>query len=280
MQGSYKNNGLPRPYYMKPSSKKKHSPYSNLKEPVVYFTNSRRKLGGYLIMLLLFGTLMWWVSQDLRPTPEPEYEIVSSEANSAKKTPIKDNANVNMDKLINDAVGSKADKEIENKDLAGNFAHGSHGEKGLGVAEAPKGGVANEGAVVGSDEDKLVGTGKGKKKQLGEQQVLAGKAPTKGYQADISNDAAAAKPVGAPGAAAAAAAGAAAGIAQPVKPADRDQDIFEQVEAAFDPSAEDEVDRIVKNARAAYADKSGKQIKHKQDVDEKQTAPKQEAPIN
>ncbi|RLV95226.1 hypothetical protein JA1_001234 [Spathaspora sp. JA1] len=187
-------------------------------------------------MLLLFGTLMWWVSQDMRPAPEPSYEIVTPDSHPVNKVPIKDSSNINMDKLINDAVGSKADKEFENKDLAGNLAQGSHGEKGLGVAEAPKGGVANEGAVVGSDEDKLVGTGKGTNKK--KQPVLVGgKPPTKGYQADISNDAADKPP--APGAGAngnaPAAAGAAAKVAQPVKPADREQD---------------EIDAILENAKS------------------------------
>ncbi|ABN67381.1 predicted protein, partial [Scheffersomyces stipitis CBS 6054] len=137
MQGSYKNNGLPRPYYMKPQSKRKHSPYDNMKMPVAFFTSSPRKILGYLILLSLFGTCVYWISQDMRPSPPPSYEIIKPETIKATK--------------IANAVGSKADKEALNIDLAENLAAGSKGQKGIGVAEAPKGGIANEAAVVGSD---------------------------------------------------------------------------------------------------------------------------------
>lgn len=74
--------------------------------------------------------------------------------------------NANLDNIVN-AVGSKADKESENIDLAGNLAQGSKGEKGIGVVEAPKGGIANEAPIVGTDEDELVGTGGNKAKNAG-----------------------------------------------------------------------------------------------------------------
>ncbi|KAK6202777.1 uncharacterized protein RJT21DRAFT_118853 [Scheffersomyces amazonensis] len=201
MQGSYKNNGLPRPYYMKPSKKRMgvvgtNSPYDNFKQPVVFFTNSPRKLLGYLVMLLLFGTCIYWMSQDLKPQPDPTYEIVkttgdlSNENIKNNEPPIigdipeinvksngnNENKNINVDiDDINDNVNIKnnekisnvdvnkagnAKKDSDNIDLAGNFAKGSKGEKGIGVVEAPKGGVANEAPIVGSDEDKIIGTGK------------------------------------------------------------------------------------------------------------------------
>ncbi|CAK9441745.1 uncharacterized protein LODBEIA_P56130 [Lodderomyces beijingensis] len=167
MQGSYKNNGLPRPYYMKPS-KRKHSPYDNLKEPVVFFNSPRRKLAGYVLMFLLFSALMWYVSQDLKERPPPEYELVP-ETDHPPVEKSKNDHYRNLDNIVKN-VGSKADKESENLDLAENLAAGSKGEKGLGVAEAPKGGMANEGPVVGSDEDKIVGSGKGTTNKLQQQQ--------------------------------------------------------------------------------------------------------------
>ncbi len=179
MQGSYNNNGLPRPYYMKPS-KKKLSPYSNLKEPIVYFNNPKRKLVGYIIMFSLIGILMWWISQDFKGRPEVEYELVKNEKSGEKNTPMDLKNSANLDKIVN-AVGSKADKESENLDLAENLSEGSKGQKGIGVAEAPKGGIANEAPVVGNDEEELVGTGKGGQKQ----QKADGNPKGKGYKASI-----------------------------------------------------------------------------------------------
>ena len=176
MQGSYNNNGLPRPYYMKPNKKK--LPYSNLKEPIVFFNNPKRKLMGYLVMFMLIGTLMWWISQDIKIKPDPEYELARHETSSSSssnnnhqeknnnKINIDSKNNANLDNIVN-AVGSKADKESENIDLAGNLAQGSKGEKGIGVVEAPKGGIANEAPIVGTDEDELVGTGGNKAKNAG-----------------------------------------------------------------------------------------------------------------
>lgn len=180
MQGSYHNNGLPRPYYMKPSSKKKHSPYNNLKEPIIFFNNPRRKIVGYIFMFLIIGTLMRWVSQDLKDKPELEYEVVpadqytSSSSSSSNKHNL-DNDNHNLDNMVK-GVDSKADTEKDNLDLAENLAAGSKGEKGLGVAEAPKGGIANEAPLVGNNEDQIVGNGKGGSQQ---QNRLVGQPPSK-----------------------------------------------------------------------------------------------------
>ncbi|CAL1217365.1 unnamed protein product [Candida parapsilosis] len=184
MQGSYHSNGLPRPYCMKPSSKKKHSPYNNLKEPIVFFNTPRRKLIGYIFMFLIIGTLMWWVSQDLKDKPESEYEVVpadqytsSSSSSSSNKKHNLDNDNHNLDNMVK-GVGSKADTEKDNLDLAENLAAGSKGEKGLGVAEAPKGGIANEAPLVGNNEDDVVGNGnKAQQKQQQQQNKQVGHPP-------------------------------------------------------------------------------------------------------
>ena len=103
---------------------------------------------------------MWWISQDFKGRPEVEYELVKNEKSGEKNTPMDLKNSANLDKIVN-AVGSKADKESENLDLAENLSEGSKGQKGIGVAEAPKGGIANEAPVVGNDEEELVGTGKG-----------------------------------------------------------------------------------------------------------------------
>ncbi|ODV80835.1 uncharacterized protein CANTADRAFT_40983, partial [Suhomyces tanzawaensis NRRL Y-17324] len=182
MQGTYRNNGLPRPYYMKPSKKK--SPYENINS-VNFFNTSRRKILGYLVMLFLFGTCMMWVAQELRPGNDPQYEIVKSELKQPVVPEVPSNKLPNIEKIAN-SVGSKADKESRNVDLAGNFAQGSKGEKGLGVVEAPKGGIANEAPMVGNDEDKLVGTGKNIKPKgqvSGQAPKYDTQPPKKGYKA-------------------------------------------------------------------------------------------------
>ena len=115
-------------------------------------------------MFSLIGILMWWISQDFKGRPEVEYELVKNEKSGEKNTPMDLKNSANLDKIVN-AVGSKADKESENLDLAENLSEGSKGQKGIGVAEAPKGGIANEAPVVGNDEEELVGTGKGGQKQ-------------------------------------------------------------------------------------------------------------------
>lgn len=141
MQGGYKNQGLPRPYYMKAANTKKNSPYH--KGPIVFFSTPRRKIFGYLILIMLFGTCMWMIGQDIKPAGEAIYEVEPFQS------------------IVNDAdkiVGStrNADKEADNPELAGNMAHGSKGDIGVGIAEAPKGGMANEAPVVGNDKDKIV----------------------------------------------------------------------------------------------------------------------------
>lgn len=114
----------------------KHSPYN--KHAKSFFNTTRSKALGYMILLLIFGTFTYWVSKDLRPGREPTYLIVSPEAD------FKNN--------IDGIAGVKdADKEAEKAGLAGNMAQGSKGEIGLGVAEAPKGGMANEAPVVGNE---------------------------------------------------------------------------------------------------------------------------------
>lgn len=137
MQGSYKTNGLPRPYYMKPSLNL--SPYHKKAKSV--FNTPRRKLVGYTILLILFGTFMYWISQDLKDTMgQKSYEIIQPDADFNSK-------NLDgIDKIKN------ADKESENVGLASNFAQGSKGDIGVGVAEAPKGGMANEAPLVGNDD--------------------------------------------------------------------------------------------------------------------------------
>ena len=135
MQGSYKNNGLPRPYYMKPSLK--FSP--NKQRPRTFFNSPSTKDVGYTILLILFGTCMYWISQDLKESMEqPSYEIIQPD--------------LEYNKNLDDIVGiGNADKESENIGLAGNLAQGSKGDIGVGVAEAPKGGMANEAPVVGNE---------------------------------------------------------------------------------------------------------------------------------
>ncbi|CUM64013.1 uncharacterized protein PRCAT00001601001 [Priceomyces carsonii] len=147
MQGTYKDNGLPRPYYMKPS-RKKLSHYEKL--PINAFNTPRRKLLGYIVMIVLFGSCMYWISQDLKPKPDPVYEILEA-----------DDVNKNIENIVN-TVGSVADKESDNLGLAGNLAQNSKGQIGHGVLEAPKGGIANEAPLVGNDEDEVVGNMKGK----------------------------------------------------------------------------------------------------------------------
>ncbi|CUM53444.1 uncharacterized protein AC631_00501 [Debaryomyces fabryi] len=140
MQGSYKNNGLPRPYYMKPSLN--FSPYHNKAKS--FFASPRRKVVGYLILLILFGSCMYWLSQDLKGSMEqPSYEIVQPD--------------LEYNKNLDDIVGiGNADKESENIGLAGNLAQGSKGDIGVGVAEAPKGGMANEAPVVGNENPNAI----------------------------------------------------------------------------------------------------------------------------
>ncbi|CAK7895193.1 hypothetical protein CAAN1_10S01948 [[Candida] anglica] len=147
MQGSYKNQGLPRPYYMKPTAMKKNSPYN--KAPQSFFSTPRRKVLGYIVLIFLFGTCMYLISQDIKTQPDPVYTVV------------KPDASINLDKMVISA--KDADKEADKVGLAGNLAQGSKGEIGMGVAEAPKGGIANEAPVVGNDKNDVVDGGQGGK---------------------------------------------------------------------------------------------------------------------
>lgn len=167
MQGSYNNNGLPRPYYMKPTKKK--SPYD--KVPVTYFNTPRRKLVGYIVLLILFGTCIFMISQDMKPSLK-SYEIVPKKEATAN----------NIDKMV--GSGIKADKENENIGLAGNLAENSKGEVGFGVAEAPKGGIANESPMVGGDEDEILGNINKNKKPTNPNQAVIGGEVKKGYKVD------------------------------------------------------------------------------------------------
>lgn len=166
MQGSYKNNGLPRPYYMKPATSKKFSPYDKM--PNMFFNSNRRKFVGYMLMLFLFGTCMFFISQDLKPSPDPVYEIINAnEIDNAdfgnKGTKVRLAASLeDSDRIGNIANSIKnADQESENDGLAKNLAQGSKGDIGHGVAEAPKGGIANEAPMVGTNADIVIGQGKG-----------------------------------------------------------------------------------------------------------------------
>lgn len=143
MQGSYQNKGLPRPYYMKPTNTKKNSPYNNT--PRNFFSTPKRKLLGYIVMMILFGSLMYVISQDIRGSQTQVYEVVVPE----KK--------LEPEGKIAGSSPNDADKESENIELSINMAKGSKGDLGKGVAEAPKGGIANEAAVVGNDEEKIIG---------------------------------------------------------------------------------------------------------------------------
>lgn len=174
MQGSYKKNELPRPYYMKPSSKLKRSPYDKMTALTAFFNSSRRKFLGYVVMLFLFGSCIYWMAQDLKPTPEPKYEIDRPSRNNHDIDTKRIANEPAIDNILN-AANADADKESKNVQLAKDVKS----DKAI-VVEAPKGGVANEGAVVGSDEDKIIGTGKNPKNNKG---VISAAAPAKGYRA-------------------------------------------------------------------------------------------------
>lgn len=76
-------------------------------------------------MLTIFGMMVFMVGQEMKVKPDPVYEVINLE------------------------------KEREN--MASNLAKAPGGKASLGLAEAPKGGIANEGVVVGSDEDEILG---------------------------------------------------------------------------------------------------------------------------
>lgn len=145
MQGSYKNNGLPRPYYMKPMKGKKGSPYETMSHD--FFRTPRRKLVGYLVMLTLFCTSVYWLGQSLRASPEFEFELEEKQELLSANDILEPNMGADLD-VEKDESG--------NIGLAGNMAMGSKGDVGRGVQEAPKGGIANEAPVVGNDEVQIL----------------------------------------------------------------------------------------------------------------------------
>lgn len=114
MQGSYQNKGLPRPYYMKPTNTKKNSPYNNT--PRNFFSTPKRKLLGYIVMMILFGSLMYVISQDIRGSQTQVYEVVVPE----KK--------LEPEGKIAGSSPNDADKESENIELSINMAKGSKGD--------------------------------------------------------------------------------------------------------------------------------------------------------
>lgn len=105
-------------------------------------------------MLVLFGLCMFMVAQELKTQPEPSFEIMDV-------LEVKGGKNVgDVGKLVDSA--DKKDKNFEQPQVAVNKAQNSRGEYGHAVLEAPKGGMVNEGPVVGTDEG-LVVDGKTKK---------------------------------------------------------------------------------------------------------------------
>lgn len=120
---------------MKPTSNKKNSPYNKL--PRAFFTNNRRRLLGYLVMLFLFGWVMLMISQDLKPGADPIYEVVHSNDLKVQLPP---------------DAGAKHEPAKAAKPV---------------VVEAPKGGIANEGSVVGNPEPVNRGRTKGKDPHVG-----------------------------------------------------------------------------------------------------------------
>lgn len=153
MQGSYTKDGLPRPYHMKP---RKPSVYDTiLVKP--FFSTPRRKVVGYLILLSLIGTMMYYISQDLRP----KILSYSLEDTLEKPTKAKPAMDIGTEKKIaepqekgatkHDIPGSIDDEgaaELANADLAKKSM-----DPKVAVVEAPKGGIANEANVVGNNQD-------------------------------------------------------------------------------------------------------------------------------
>lgn len=136
MQGSYKTNGLPRPYYMKPHSKRTKA-YEKM--PHQFFLTNSRKLTGYLVMLFFFGLCIFMISQELREKPEPTYELVD---------PLEKQSDNNGDvgKLVDSSkVEDRADEKVALASKEQNI-----------FVEAPKGGSVNEGPIVGNDEGLVV----------------------------------------------------------------------------------------------------------------------------
>lgn len=169
MQGSYSKDGLPRPYNMKP---RKPSVYDSMSAKP-FFTTPRRKIIGYLVLLSLVGTLMYFVAQDLRFT-NSEYDLAelahastdtknggdsdaginpvdSLDSHKAKNDASRDAARGGMKNGIPGSLDDEKLAEKVNVDLA------KLNEDAMNaVVEAPKGGIANEANVVGTDKDQLI----------------------------------------------------------------------------------------------------------------------------
>lgn len=149
MQGSYNQDGLPRPYYMKPAKSKKGSPYDKVQTN--YFNSPRRKLSGYIIMLFFFCLGAYWLGQSMRIKPDYSRQLIEEDE-------------ISLNDKVNDIVGTATenDRDSDNAELANGLALDSKGTAGKGVLEAPKGGVVNEASYVGNDEDEII-HGKSKK---------------------------------------------------------------------------------------------------------------------
>lgn len=140
MQGSYKNNGLPRPYYMKPHKRGVYESMARLS----HLTNSR-KLMGYVLMLFLFGLCMYMIGQELRGAQNGGYEIVGK--NVPKATAPKENMDGDVKNFVQS--GKKIDSGTEKELALGDKE--SLDEFDNVVNEAPMGGLVNEAPVVGND---------------------------------------------------------------------------------------------------------------------------------
>lgn len=141
MQGSYKNNGLPRPYYMKPH---KRGTYEDMARQT-NLTNSR-KIMGYFLMLTLFGLCMFMIGQELKGLPNAGYEIVGK--NVPKSSPLSQNTDGDVKHFVES--GKNKDKLAE-KDALANGNKESLDEFDNVVNEAPMGGLVNEAPIVGND---------------------------------------------------------------------------------------------------------------------------------
>ncbi|RKP32909.1 hypothetical protein METBISCDRAFT_21170 [Metschnikowia bicuspidata] len=137
MQGSYKNKGLPRPYYMKPH---KRGMYESMVR-ASYFTNSR-KLMGYVMLLFFFGLFTYMIGQELRAVPQAAYEIVPK---SALGTGGKDGD------VKNFVQSGKNKEEVPENDALLKSSKASLLLFDNVVSEAPKGGLVNEAPIVGND---------------------------------------------------------------------------------------------------------------------------------
>lgn len=135
-----------------------------------FFTTPRRKVVGYVVLLSLIGTLMFYISQDLRSRPSG-YDL----ADLADKAALDSKNSANADAGINHADSSDSSRNKNDHHRGGslNGIPGSLDDEKLAekvnadlakinmdaknaVVEAPKGGIANEANVVGTDKDQLM----------------------------------------------------------------------------------------------------------------------------